>query len=160
MSVPTRPSRSMRKSVHPDLGLAEINEHNEAAGAKKVIIVQPDIVAPYVANTQLGAGKLIKITAAGTYDLKLVGKAFSAASAYGIGDIVVEAGFVYMANYDIKVPKAFDAADWRKVSTEVIAGIPNAAGDVVTTGRWHNAISVAGFEVEDDTEIPFISSRR
>ena len=160
MSIPSRPSRSMRKSVHPDLGSAEINEHNEAAGAKKVMIIQPDIVAAYVADTPIGAGKLIKITAAGTYDLKCIGRAFSAASTYGAGDIAVEAGFVYMANFDIKQPKAFDAADWRKVSAEVIAGIPNAAGDVVPTGRWHNEISVAGFEAEDDTEIPFISSRR
>lgn len=154
-----RPTRALRKGSHQDLGAQEIHEHNEATGAKKVIIVQPDIKDAYVANTPVGAGKLIKITAAGTYNLVMVDRDYDPTKSYNLGDIAVNGGRVYMAQAD-KITGVFDPSNWRDMAPATITGIPNVAGDVVTTGRWHNAISVAGFLVEDDTSIPYTSVRR
>lgn len=159
MACPSRPTRTQKKSSHQDNGYVEILEHNGATGAKKVMVVQPDIIAPYVASTPIGAGRLIKITAAGTYNLEMIGRDYDSSKSYNIGDIVAEGTDVYMAQED-KITGAFDASKWKKVALKTITGIPNAAGDVVSTGRWHNAISVAGFEVEDDTCIPYTAVRR
>ena len=256
--------------------------YNEAAGASKVMIVEPDIKGPYVADTPIGAGKLIKITGGGTYNLAMIGKNHSTARRYKKGNIVVKGTGtvaeitqvvadtlantndgeyfdinaqdgnlyrVYMdttggdvtqpatggriltkvdisgsatailvgdavaavvnALADFSAPATgtgtilitdavlgdvvdaangnltgiwaittdtqgvstgssvyvcdiaesktavgtFDSEEWTKVALALISGIPNVAGDVVTTGRWHNAISVAGFVVEDESEI-------
>lgn len=131
------------------------NLYNEAAGASKVMIVCPDIAGPYVGGTGIGAGKLIKITAAGTYSLTMENKAHDIATPYQKGMVVTEAGGVWVCSPEqgSTVTGAFDAQYWNRVADAVIAGIPNAAGDVVSTGRWHNAISVAGFVVEDESEI-------
>lgn len=141
--------------ISKDAGAICNETFNEAAGVVKMMIVEPDIKSAYVASTPVGAGKLIKITAAGVYDLEMIGKAFSASVSYKKGNVVVEAGKVYVC--DIPENKvalgSFNSEQWTCVADAVISGIPNSAGDVVSTGRWHNAISVAGFVVEDDSEI-------
>ena len=146
-------SRSSSKSH--DSASVDNSVYNEAAGGNKVIVIQPDIKGLYVANSPIGAGKLIKIAVAGTYDLVMAGKAFSAATAYKKGSVVVNTGSVYVCDIaeSEKAFGAFDPEQWTKVAPATIAGIPNAAGDVISTGRWHNSISVAGFIVEDDTNI-------
>ena len=86
MSTPTRPKRALRKSVHPDLGMAGISKYNEAAGADKVIIVEAAIERAVLADEIVGAGKLVKVAAAGTYDLKLLGRGFDATKDYQKGE--------------------------------------------------------------------------
>jgi len=100
----------------------------------------------------LAFGSYVKVTLGGVYSQECVGKAFSAAyDKYRRGDVVTNGGFVYVANQDIEHAHAFDVGEWTKVAPAVIAGIPVNAGDIVCTGKYHNAISVAGFEVLDET---------
>lgn len=158
MSV-KNPSRRIKKGVPADLGEVELLKYNEATGATKVMIIQPDIIKTTLASEIVGAGKLVKIAAVGTYNLELNGRDYSSSSFYNRGDVVANGANVYMALED-NITGTFDATRWKEVAAKTITGIPNAAGDVVSTGKWHNAISVAGFLVEDDTDIPFISARR
>jgi len=125
--------------------------YNDAAGAQKGINVQPVIKKAYAANEQVPFGSYVKITGGGVYSQVCVGKAHDPAKTYRRGDVVTEAGDVYVANQDITNAHAFAAGEWTKVAPATIAGIPNAAGDVVCTGKYHNAISVAGFLCEDET---------
>jgi len=145
--------RSSHKTVDP--GAICNDTYNEATGSVKMMIVQPDIKDIYLANSPIGAGKLIKIAAAGSYSLSMLGRDFSASTNYKKGNVTVNAGGVYVC--DIPESKvalgAFNAEQWTKVAPSVIASIPNNAGDIVSTGRWHNSISVGGFLVEDDSEI-------
>jgi len=68
---------------------------------------------------------------------------------------VTNGGSVYLATRD-NITGTFDATDgWRKVADSTVAGIPAVVGDVVSTGRWHNSISVAGFLVDDESEIQY-----
>lgn len=127
---------------------------NQYTSSQKGMQIQPVIKSAYVANTQVEFGTLIKITTAGVYSQKCVGKAYDATyKNYRRGSIVTQGGFVYIANSDFQsgVPAGtFDSSRWTKVAPDTISGIPNAAGDVVCTGKYHNAIDVAGFVVEDD----------
>ena len=154
----TRPNRSMKKGANLDLGAIDSSKYNEAAGGDKVIIIQPVIERATIANEQVGAGRLIKVAAGGTYDQKCVGRAYDSAKSYNLGDIAVNGGFVYTCQDD-SVTGAFDVSKWKKVAAEIISGIPVDAGQVVPTGRWHNAISVAGFLVEDDSGIAWKNQR-
>lgn len=141
-----------------DLGAVGSEVYNEAAGANKVMIVQPDIKGPYAANTKIGQGRLVKITAAGVYSLVATGIDYDPTASYVYGSVAVQDGSVWVmseSKLNQVVTGTFDAQYWSKVAPAVIAGIPNAAGDVVSTGRWHNSINVAGFIVEDDTAIRF-----
>lgn len=132
--------------------------YNDAAGSQKGLHIQPVPKSTYTGGTQVGFGSYIKISAAtGTYDMTCVGKAYSAASSYRIGDVVTQGGDVYVAFLDIKNPEAFNADHWKKVAPASITGIPHVLGDTVSTGRYHNAISVNGFLIDDDS---FLTSRR
>jgi hypothetical protein len=144
-----QPGRSV--NTNQDLGSIDAIKYNDAVGADKVIIVQPTVVRATTANEQVGAGKLILI-AAGPYNLVMAGKAYSSSNQYQKGDIVVDSGNVYMANED-KITGTFDATKWILKAPATITGIPCSANSVVSTGRWHNSISVAGFLVDDDSEI-------
>jgi len=125
--------------------------YNDATGAQKGINVQPVIKKAYAANEQVAFGSYVKITGGGVYSQVCVGKAHSASSTYRRGDLVTTGGNVYIANTDITNAHAFDSDEWTKVAPATIAGIPNAVGDVVCVGKYHNAISVAGFLCEDET---------
>ena len=59
------PNRSV--NTKQDLGSIDAIQHNDAVGAKKVMVIQPTPKDVYAANSAVGAGKLILI-AAGPYD--------------------------------------------------------------------------------------------
>jgi hypothetical protein len=129
--------------------------YNEYSGAQKGMNIQPVVKSAYAANDQVEFGSLIKITAAGTYSQICTGKAYSTSYEHYVrGSIVTNGGRVYVANQDFQpniAAGAFDSDKWTDVAADTIAGIPNAAGDVVCVGKYHNSISVNGFLVEDDS---------
>lgn len=132
--------------------------YNNAAGSQKSLNIEPVVKSIYTANLQVDFGAYIKVAAGTTsYDQACVGKAFSASSTYRIGDVVTQGGNVYVANFDIKSPKAFDSQDWKLVAPESITGIPVFGGATVCTGKYHNSISVNGFLIDDDS---FFGSKR
>lgn len=141
--------------IAKDAGAIANESYNEASGSSKIMIIEPDIKGAYVASSAIGAGKLIKVTLGGVYSLEMVGRAFSAAISYRRGNVVTEAGKVYVCDISEGTVAlgVFDSEQWTAVADAVIAGIPCEAGDIVSTGRFHNAISVAGFIVEDDSDI-------
>jgi len=155
---PQRPTRNTGFKRQPDLGQLHVNKYNEAAGADKVIIVKPALEKAVSADEQVGPGRLLMLTAAGPYDLKCLGRDYDAGKTYNLGDLVVQADKVYQANQDA-VTGAFDAQFWKAVADATITGIPAAVGDVVATGRYHNAISVASLLVEEDSKIDWRSQR-
>ena len=155
----TRPSRSIRKGTNQDLGGMQASKYNEAAGGDKVIIVEPVVKKPVAVDEIVGAGALVKVSSGGTYDLKCLGREYDPSRSYDLGDISVSGGKVYVCNED-RTTGAFDASKWIEKADAVISGIPVASGAVVPTGRWHNAISLAGFLVEDDTYISWNNQRR
>ena len=129
--------------------------YNQSSGAQKGMNVQPVVKETYAANRQLPFGSLVKITTGGVYSQICTGKAYDIAyEHYRRGEIVTNGGLVYIANEDFQsgiAAGAFNAEKWAKVAAVTIAGIPNAAGDVVCVGKYHNSISVAGFVVDDET---------
>ena len=155
---PQRPKRVTGFKNQPDLGLIEANKYNEAAGADKVIIVKPAVEKVVPADTPVGAGRLLMLTAAGPYILKCLGKDYVPANKYNFGDIAVSGGKVYLCNQD-NTTGTFDPEKWRAVADAQVPGIPAAIGDVVATGRYHNAISVASLLVEEDSKIDWRSQR-
>ena len=150
-----QPNRSV--NTKQDLGSIDALKYNDAVGADKVIVVQPTPARAYSANEPVGAGKLILI-AAGPYDLKMLGRAYSTSNQYQQGDIVTNGGFVYLAMQD-QITGTFDASKWKQVAADTIAAIPCPANSVISTGRWHNAISVAGFLIDDDSAIEYTRIR-
>lgn len=124
---------------------------NESTGAQKNINIEPVVKDTYTANLQVPFGSLIKVAAGTTaYTMACVGKAHSASADYRRGDLVVQAGRVYIAAVDHRA-KTFDAADWVDVAPATIAAIPTTGGAVVCTGKYHNSINVAGFLIEDSS---------
>lgn len=141
-----------------DLDYIQNVMYNDSSGAQKSITIEPVVKGVYTGGDALDFGAYIKVAAGTTaYTLDCIGKAHSASSTYRIGDIVTEAGGVYIAQLDIRSPKAFDANDWKRVADKQIAAIPVTGGAVVCTGRHHNAINVSGFVVDDLS--PFGSKR-
>ena len=140
-----------------DLGSIDAIQHNDAVGAKKVMVVEPTIVRATTASENVGAGRLVKLSAT-PYGLDMVGRVYDSAKTYMQGDIVSETASIYMA-YEDNITGAFDASKWRKVAAKTIAGIPSAVGAIVSTGRWHNAITVAGWLVDDESTIEFTRTR-
>lgn len=140
-----------------DSGAIANELYNEAAGANKVMIVEPDIKGVYVGNTPVGAGKLIKVAASGVYKLEMIGRDFSASTSYKKGNVMANGTKVYVCD----IPEgtvaigAFNSEQWTAVAERTISGIPCLIGDIISTGRFHNAIDVAGFLVEDETDISF-----
>lgn len=150
-----QPNRSVR--TKQDISAIDAIQHNDPVGAKKAIIVQPTVVRATLASENVGAGKLVLIASA-TYGLDLVGKAYNASQTYMRGDVVSETASVYLAMED-RITGAFDASKWKKVADKAIAGIACPNPSVVSTGRWHNAITVAGWLVDDDSEIEYTRIR-
>lgn len=144
-------------TVEQDLGAIEALKYNDAIGGIKMMVIQPVIKKAVGINEIVGAGKLVKITGT-NYTLDLLGKAYSATSKYQKGDVVTNGGFVYLCNED-NVTGAFDATKWILKADKTIGPIPINAGETVSTGRWHNSVSVAGFLVDDESEIPYVRIR-
>lgn len=155
MANPKQPGRSIK--TKQDLGSIPAIEYNDPVGAKKVIVVQPAIVRATLANEIVGAGRLVKI-AAGPYGVDLLGRAYNSGNTYQKGDIVTETSTVYMAMQD-NITGTFDATMWKAVAQKQITGIPAPDDSVVSTGRWHNAITVAGWLVDDDSTIDYTRVR-
>jgi hypothetical protein len=149
------PNRSI--NTKQDLGAIDAIQHNDAVGAKKVMVVEATIVRATAASENVGAGRLVKLSAT-PYGLDLVGKVYAPAATYQRGDVVSETASVYLAQED-NITGTFDATKWRKVADKVIAGIPSAVGAVVSTGRWHNAVTVAGWLVDDESAIEYTRIR-
>jgi len=126
--------------------------YNESAGAQKNITVEPVPKKAYVANDPAGFGVYIKVATGTTaYGMDCIGRAHSAASVYRRGDVVTQGANVYVANKDIPIAKAFDTEDWSKVAPKQILNIPTYGGAVVSTGKWHNAVNVSGFLLDDES---------
>lgn len=126
--------------------------YNEAAGAQKNITVEPVVKRATIANEQVGFGAYVKVAAGTTaYGMDCLGKAHDAGATYRRGDIVTQGTDVYVANQDIRDAHAFDAGEWTKVAPKQILAIPTYGGAVVSTGKWHNAITVAGFLLDDES---------
>jgi len=149
MSKAKDPIRRVR--ARQDIGAQESIRYNDATGADKVIIVEPAIARPVAAAEPIGSGKYVKVTGA-SYTLDALGKAYVPANTYQIGDVVENGGFIYIADKD-DITGAFDATQWRKVAPKTVGPIAITAGSVVTTGRWHNTVTVAGFLVDDESDI-------
>jgi len=150
------PIRTIR--TRADLAKKDMIKYNDAAGADKVFIIEPPIKRAVTGGEAVGPGKYVKITSA-NYTLDLVGRAYDNSKTYRKGDIVSEGTDIYRANVDILEPEAFEADNWVKVAPKQIAAIPAPSGAVVTTGRYHNTVTTAGFLVDDDSEISFQSVR-
>ena len=60
MAKPKQPVRSV--NTHQDLGSIDAISYNDAAGAKKVIVIDPPIKKAVAVNEVVGSGKLVKIT--------------------------------------------------------------------------------------------------
>lgn len=144
-----RPIRRTR--ANQDLGAIQSIKYNDATGSDKVIIVEPAIKAAVGASEIVGAGKYVKVTGT-TYTLDLLGSAYDPAINYQKGDVVSQGTDIYLAMND-NITGAFDATKWRLVAPKTIGPIAITAGSVVTTGRWHNSVTVAGFLVDDDSDI-------
>lgn len=140
-------------SSRQDLGIIEAIKYNDAAGASKVIIVDAPIKRAVAAPENVGTGKYVKITGT-SYTLDLLGRAYDTAATYQKGDVVSQGTDIYLCQAD-QVTGTFDAQYWQKVAPKQIASIPCTAGAVVTTGRWHNTVTVAGFLVDDDSDISY-----
>lgn len=145
-------------STRADHVSKDMIKYNDAAGADKVIIIEPPIKRTVANGEAVGAGKYVKISSA-DYTLDLIGKAYDSSAKYGKGDIVSQGSDVYRANVDIIEPESFNSSKWTRVAPKQIASIPAPAGSVVTTGRYHNTVTTAGFLVDDDSEISFKSVR-
>ena len=149
MSKARKPLR--KTNANQDLGAIESIVYNDAAGAKKIIIVEPVVIRTVTGAENIGPGKYVKVTGT-SYTLDLVDKAYSASSQYQKGDVVTESGNVYLAQQD-NITGTFDASKWSRVAIKSIGPITITAGSVVCTGRWHNTVSANGFLVDDDSFI-------
>lgn len=147
MSIFRDPTRKASGQI--DLGTIEDIEHNKSTGARKVMIVEPVIKRAVLATDHYDFGSYVKVTGT-SYTLDCLGRAYDPLKTYNIGDIVTNGGFVYQANEN-NVTGAFDATKWKKVADKVIGPIPVSAGAVVSTGKWHNTVSAAGFLIDDDS---------
>lgn len=152
---PKEPMRNFK--TRQDLGSIDGIKYNDAAGADKVIVVDPPIKRAVGAGEAVGAGKYVKITGT-SYTLDLINRDYDSSKTYQRGDVVAQSTDIYMALGD-GITGSFDTSKWRKVAPKQISSIPVNAGDVVTTGRWHNTVSVAGFLVDDESDIRHTRTR-
>jgi hypothetical protein len=150
-----QPNRSI--NTQQDISAMDAIQHNDPVGAKKVIVVQPTVARATAALEPVGAGKLILI-AATSYNLVMTGRDYDSSKTYMKGDVVANGTSVYIANED-NITGAFDASLWIKKADKTISAIPCVNPSVVSTGRWHNSISVAGFLVDDDSAIEYTRIR-
>ena len=151
-----RPKRAVKVN-DIDLDIIEAAGWNDAAGAKKVMVVEPVVKKAVAGGENVGSGKLVKVTGT-TYTLDLVGRAYDSTKTYQKGDIVSNGTDIYQAMQD-QITGAFDDTKWRKVAPKQVGPVTITAGAVVSTGRWHNTVTGAGFLVDDDSSIPHIRIR-
>jgi hypothetical protein len=133
-----------------DAGSIANEVYNEAAGANKVMIVEPVVTKAVIAGEILPFGSYVKVTGT-SYTLKLLNKAHNPATSYRRNDIVVQAGVIYVA--EEANTGAFNVSQWRAVALETVGPVTIAAGAVVCNGKYHNNINAAGFLVDDDSEV-------
>lgn len=150
-----QPNRSVE--TKQDIGAIDAIQHNDPVGAKKVITIQPTVSRTTGASEAIGAGKLVLIGAA-SYGLDMIGRVYDISLTYMKGDVISETADVYLALED-NITGTFDASKWKKVAPKSITGIPCPNPSVVSTGRWHNAITVAGWLVDDDSSIQYTRIR-
>ncbi len=125
---------------------------NEASGSNKMMIVEPVVLSPVIATTQIPFGSYVKVTGT-TYTLDLLGKAHDPSKPYARNSIVTTGGNIYAAETDI-VAKAFDVADgWKFLATKTVGPVTILAGAVVCVGKYHNCVTAVGWLVDDDSEI-------
>jgi len=155
MASPKQPSRTVK--TKQDLGSIPAIKYNDAAGADKIVIVEPVVKRAVAGGEAVGAGKYVKVTGA-AYTLDLIGRAYAVATIYQKGDVVSNGADIYMALQD-GITGAFDATKWRRVAPKAVGPVAIAAGSVVCTGRWHNSVTEAGFLVDDDSDITHARSR-
>lgn len=151
MANPKDPVRKVK--ARQDLGSIEAAVYNDAAGAKKFIVVEPPVIKAVGASENVGAGKLVKVSGT-TYTLDLVDKAYNSGAVYQKGDVVTNTTFVYMALED-GITGTFDSSKWKKVADKSIGPVTIVAGAIVSTGRWHNTVTGAGFLVDDESFISY-----
>lgn len=144
-------------STKQDLGNIEAISYNDAAGAKKVIVIDAPIKRAVAGGEEVGAGRYVKITGT-SYTLDLINQDYNTGIMYQKGDVVAQGGNIYLAQDD-NITGTFDATKWQLVAPKQISSIPCTAGAVVTTGRWHNTVTVAGFLVDEDSAIKHIRIR-
>lgn len=126
--------------------------YNDKTGAQKGLNVEPVVKSVYTAGGQVPFGSYIKVAAGSTaYGVDCVGKAFSALDTYRRGELRTNGTDIYVANQDITNAHAFDAGEWTKVAPKTIAAIPVSGGQTVCVGKYHNAITINGFLVDDET---------
>ena len=126
---------------------------NESSGSNKVMIVEPVVLSPVIATTQIPAGSYVKITGT-SYTLDLLGKAHDPAKSYKVNAIVTQGGNIYALEADYIPAKAFDVADgWKLLTTKQVGPVTVVAGSTVCVGKYHNCVTAIGFLVDDDSEI-------
>lgn len=155
MANSRKPQRNT--STRQDLGNIQAIKYNDAAGADKMIIVDPPIKRAIVGSEIIGSGSYAKITGT-SYTLDLLGRVYDTSITYQKGDVVSQGTDIYLAQAD-QITGTFDPLKWQKVAPKQIASIPCLAGAVVTTGRWHNTVTVVGFLVDDESLIKHIRIR-
>lgn len=121
-------------------------EHNDASGAKKVVVVEPVVKSAVIATDTYPFGSLVKVTGT-TYTLDLLNKAYSSSISYVKGELVTQGGFVYLCTNN--TTGTFDAQSWSQKSAKSIGPVTITAGAVVCCGEWHNTVSAIGFLCED-----------
>ena len=132
MAKPKVPQRS--HTARQDLGSIPSITYVDSAGAQKNMGVEPGFLRATAAGENIGAGRLVKISAS-PYTLELKDKAYDVTALYQIGDIVTNAGKVYMNTQPVEIAEAFDSEKWIAKADSVIAGIVSVAGTIVSTGR-------------------------
>lgn len=150
-----QPNRSV--NTKQDISSIDAIQHNDPVGAKKVIVTQPTVVRAVAASESVGAGRLVLISAT-SYGLDMIGRVYDPSKVYMKGDVASETADIYLALED-NITGTFDASNWKKVAAKSIPGIPCSDPSVVSTGRWHNAVTVAGFLVDDDSAIEYTRIR-
>jgi hypothetical protein len=155
MSKPKEPIR--KADSRQDLGAIQAIAYNDAGGSMKMIMIDAPIKRAVAGGENIGAGKYIKVEDT-SYTLDLLGKAHSTSVVYKKGDIVTQTTDVYMALED-NFSGTFDASKWRKVAPKQVGPIAIVTGTVVTTGRWHNSVTTAGWLVDDESDIPYTRTR-
>lgn len=140
-----------RTQAKQDLGAIDSIKYNDAAGADKVIIVEPVVSRAVAGGENVGAGKYVKVTGT-SYTLDLVGRVYDTSINYQKGDVVSQGTDIYLCMND-NVTGAFDASKWKRVAPKQIGPVTITAGSVVCTGRWHNTVTAAGFLVDDESDI-------
>lgn len=145
----TKPYRKV--DTRKDLGGIEAANYNEATGSRKEMIVEPYVIRAVAANELIGQGRMVKVIGT-SYTLDLLGQDYDAGRVYNRGELVAQTGSIYRAT-ETGITGTFDTTKWIKVADKVVGPIAIEAGSTVTTGRWHNTVTVQGWLVDDESRI-------